>query len=348
MLHVTDRYGGGVAAALHTYLENSPVGIEHHLLAATPDGTGVAAGTRSGFASSRPLPGAWVAQALALHSAVRELRPDVVHAHSSMSGVLVRIALRGTRQRIVYSPHCYAFERTDTRLRPLYRLAERMLLTRSGVTATCSEWESRLAVEALGAHPDRVRHVPNVAGAGFRDADDALAPAGSVMSVLGIGRLTAQKDPLRFLDAVERLRGAGVDVDPVWVGGGDAALAATLTAAGVTVVPWADHVAVRARLRAAHVYLHCAAWEGFPLALLEAASVGVPVLARQIGPLGELPDATRLDRGLGGLIRSWHSGAFDVWRAANQLEWRTRLAAHTAPAQTTALRALYEGEPSDA
>lgn len=343
MLHVTDRYGGGVAAALHTYLENSPDGVEHHLLAATPDGTRVDAALDRGFTSVRPLPTALFAQPLALRAALKQLHPDVVHAHSSVSGAVVRATLRNSRTTIVYSPHCYAFERTDTPLRWAFRLVERLLLANTGMTSTCSEWESRLAVDVLGAAADRVHYVPNVAGAGFDDggAVDDTPPLTTVMTVIGIGRLTAQKDPLRFVEAIERLRGAGVEVRAVWVGGGDAQLAQRLRLAEVEVLEWADQATVRVRLRAAHVYLHCAAWEGFPLALLEAAAVGTPILAHQIGPFGELDDAARLDRGMGSLIRAWHSGAFPLWRADNRFAWRARLAAHTGAAQTSALQSLY-------
>lgn len=341
MLHVTDRYGGGVAAALHTYLENTPDGVEHHLLAATPDGTRVDAAIERGFASVRLLPSAIVAQPLALRSAVRELHPDIVHAHSSMSGAVVRATLRSARTAIVYSPHCYAFERTDTSLRWAFRWAERLLLHNTGTTSTCSEWESRLAVDVLGAPAERVHYVPNVASADFVPADEDAAPLTSVMTVIGIGRLTAQKDPLRFAEAVDRLRGAGVEVRAVWVGGGDAQLAERLRLAEVEVVEWADQPTVRARLRAAHVYLHCAAWEGFPLALLEAAAVGTPILAHRIGAFGDLDDAARLDRGMGSLIRAWHSGTFPLWRADNRFAWRARLSTHTAEAQTSALHALY-------
>ena len=52
--------------------------------------------------------------------------------------------------------------------------------------------------------------------------------------------------------------------------------------------------AVRDRLTAAQLYLHTAAWEGGPVSTVEAASLGLPVLARGIPSMVSLgyPDAS--------------------------------------------------------
>src|SRR5665213_701495 len=42
-----------------------------------------------------------------------DYRPIAIHAHSSFAGALVRLLPAKDRIKIVYSPHCYAFERLD-------------------------------------------------------------------------------------------------------------------------------------------------------------------------------------------------------------------------------------------
>ncbi len=67
---------------------------------------------------------------------VSQLAPDVVHAHSSFPGVYARAALLHG-PRLVYTPHCFAFERRDVGwvARSTYRAVERALRGRADLLA---------------------------------------------------------------------------------------------------------------------------------------------------------------------------------------------------------------------
>ena len=47
-----------------------------------------------------------------LYMTCRRYQPDLIHLHSSWAGLLGRLVPLG-RRKIVYTPHCYAFERRD-------------------------------------------------------------------------------------------------------------------------------------------------------------------------------------------------------------------------------------------
>src|SRR6185295_18437782 len=83
-----------------------------------------------------------------LRAAVADVRPDVVHLHSSMAGALGRLQppLPG-RPAVVYSPHCFAFERRDIlrERRWAYRLAEFVLARRTDAFICVSPHEAQLA-----------------------------------------------------------------------------------------------------------------------------------------------------------------------------------------------------------
>ncbi|MBQ6102953.1 MAG: glycosyltransferase, partial [Kiritimatiellae bacterium] len=74
----------------------------------------------------RGLSGRDVAAIIRLRRLIRQLRPDIVHLHSTKAGFIGRFAALGTGAAVLYSPQCFAFE-MESALRPVYRLAERLL-----------------------------------------------------------------------------------------------------------------------------------------------------------------------------------------------------------------------------
>jgi glycosyltransferase involved in cell wall biosynthesis len=283
VLHVVEALGGGVMAAVGDYVSSASPEFRHALLARVRPGhdTGDLWGVPLiPFRSDRPGPG-MIAQ---VNQVVRRLRPQVVHAHSSWAGLVVRLA-NVPRDRIAYTPHCYAFERTDRGrgVRGAFGLAEWLLAGRTGLVVAVSPREAQLA-HRLGAGR-RVRYVPNVVPV-LDEVRPAPVPGERrPVVVAGVGRLMAQKDPAWFADVVRAARRRGAEIDAVWLGGGEPAAEAALERAGVRVSGWIPRAELLARLAGADVYVHSAAWEGAPLALLEAVALGVPVIARDIPAL---------------------------------------------------------------
>ncbi|GGM18762.1 hypothetical protein GCM10010102_12900 [Promicromonospora citrea] len=280
ILHVTDRYSGGVGRAVDRITELVPE-AEHHLLSSgveSTDGRGAYAGTAA-------LPDGAAARVRAVRAAVGELAPDVVHAHSSWAGLYTRVLRLPVP--VVYQPHCYWFERPDLPgpLRRAVRAAERWLATHGSVVAAVSPHEERLA-RSLGArHVVRVPNAPS--GAAVRRAGAGRAaprgtPAGAVRTVATTGRVVAQKDPDFLARTARAARAAGAPLAFRWLGDGDPALVRRLTDAGVEVTGWLGADEVVRELAACDVYLHSAVYEGFPIAVLDAARVGLPVVVRAI------------------------------------------------------------------
>ena len=59
---------------------------------------------------------------------VRQVRPDIVHIHSSLAGVIVRICLLPVRRRpkLIYTPHAWSFSPGATRNVWFRRTCERV------------------------------------------------------------------------------------------------------------------------------------------------------------------------------------------------------------------------------
>jgi len=78
----------------------------------------------------------------------RAKRFDVVHAHSSKAGALVRAAIGGGR--VVYSPHCFAFNReTGLPIRVFTWAVEQALVPRTRAVVAACDWERRQGSRAL-------------------------------------------------------------------------------------------------------------------------------------------------------------------------------------------------------
>ncbi|NYJ01423.1 glycosyltransferase involved in cell wall biosynthesis [Nocardioides thalensis] len=273
-----------------------------------------------------------------LRQLVRRLAPDRLHAHSSYAGVVSRVVDPGVE--VVYSPHCFAFERRDAgrAANDLARRVERALVRRTSVLVACSPHEAGLARE-LG-HRDVVT-VPNRPLDRPLDRPDVRARFALPLRVVAAGRLCPQKD-WRYLLTVkgylEEVLGGRVEWE--WLGGGDPVAEDALRARDVHVTGWMPRTDVVKRLAEAQVFVHTAAWEGAPISILEATSVGLPVAARGIPTLVSLgvPGTTPTAADLAGRILALADP--DAW-AAEQRRSLLFAAAHSPELQEERLRTAY-------
>jgi glycosyltransferase involved in cell wall biosynthesis len=317
VLHVVQKYSSGVGSAIAQYTHSLP-DLEHHLLSGTAvDAEGDLA-QQAGFAGTHRMVGSPLARIRRIREVVAELRPDVVHAHSSHGGAFTRLAVRAGRNRIVYTPHCYAFERRDVRwpARAAFRMAEAALAFNTSVFAACSPREAALS-ERLSSAP--VVLVPNVVGG---------------------GRISPQKDPEFFAGAVRALRREEPALRAVWLGDGEPAMRAALEQAGVEVTGWLPSSGVLAELGAADLYLHSALWEGFPLMVAEAVALGVPTLVRPVPSFSTVPAALRMGSpdDVDGALACLRNGAA---ARTNTDSWETLLAENTVDVQASRLAEAY-------
>jgi glycosyltransferase involved in cell wall biosynthesis len=329
ILHVTECWAGGVSRAIERIAAVTPE-YEHHLAWA-----GEEAPDASRFASTARFGRGHVANMRAVRAAIRRIRPDVVHAHSSWAGLYTRL-LGSLGVPVVYEPHCYKFD--DPALNPAGRLliaaAEKALARRTAAFAVLSRHEQRLT-EKLS--PDaRTTLIPNAPHLSPR-AEDGDPP---LRAVAMIGRLAPQKDPLFFLEAALTLRARFPQLRFVWIGDGDPRLRSALERAGVRVTGWLDPAGIERELAPGTAYLHSASYEGFPLAVLDAAALGLPIVARSIPALEGTPLTTRATaEGCAAAIELLieHPEARRRARAASRALRTTMTAEH----QSTQLKELY-------
>lgn len=241
------------------------------------------AGGRHDVAIGVLRPGDWDARAQALGLEVfpllrsaRTRRADVIHAHQRIVGL--QGALLGQGAVVEHVHNVISGHRLLS-----YR-GDRVIAVANHVSDHLRREYPRVAA--------KLDVIWNGVSAPVDPRTAAERSTGAI-DVIGVGRLVPQKDPLRFLGFVARLRDEGVDVRASWIGDGplspqfDDAVAALRLHPVVTRGNWIGREQLAERLRAADLLALSSRWEGLPLVGLEALSVGTPVLTTEIGDLSD-------------------------------------------------------------
>lgn len=243
-----------------------------------------------------------IRSALQARSLINEYRPDILHCHSSKAGAIGRLAAMSVRSRprVLYSPHAVA-----ANMGTKYLAIERFLALFTDRFGAVSEGE-RMELTNLGlVSGERVDVVyPTVNTSHYFPMDRSSARAAlqipfDVRLIVGVGRLTEQKDPLRFVEIVEELLKRRRDVRAVWLGEGslrpevEAAIAAKQLREVIQLASWkAD---VRPHLAAADLLLSTSRYESFGYMVAEALAMARPVVATRIPGTSDIMDGQLAD-----------------------------------------------------
>jgi glycosyltransferase involved in cell wall biosynthesis len=290
VLHITETFSAGTGMAIVGFARGTrDQGIESHLLA-QDRGSGLLKTVQDDcpFGSAVIVPPGPLALWRAIGPAIESVDPDIVHAHSSVAGAVVRLRLAVRRKKsvVVYSPHCFAFERRDLSqaARGALRAAERVLATWTSAFVCVSPHETTLALDLIpGALVVDLVNSFDPVGEVLRPADEPATDA--ALHVVSIGRVMPQKDPAMFADVVNALRAKGQEVEAIWIGAGENHAAyAALNAADVHVTGWLAAQQIPDLMTSESVYVHSATWEAaVPIVVLDAMRLGVVVVVRRNG-----------------------------------------------------------------
>lgn len=221
-------------------------------------------------------------------AAVRDWRPDLIHAHSTFAGAVVRgLASLRTMPPIVYCPHGWVFDVIRSRsARRVAIAAERLLSHQARKIVAISDAE-RVQGEQAGIDPGKIVVVPNGIDSAVPTARASWPDAR--LKLLFVGRLDRQKGVDVLLAAVQAM---GADLCVRIVGeqvvSGGPSLASSNTCSHIEFLGWQDKPSVAAQINACDAVVMPSRWEGFGLVAIEAMRAGKPVVASAVGGLTEV------------------------------------------------------------
>jgi glycosyltransferase involved in cell wall biosynthesis len=229
----------------------------------------------------------------ALRRTVRDVRPDLVHLHSSKAGLVGRLVVRGALPT-VFQPHAWSFLAVEGATRRATLAWERFGARWTDVALCVSEDERRIGVEA-GIRPREYRVVehgldlmrwPRLDEGARAAARERLGLGGGPLAVC-VGRLHRQKNQGALLGVWPEVRERVPGAQLVLVGGGpDRAELEARAGEGVRLAGESDDVA--GWLAAADVAVQPSRWEGFPFSVLEALACSRTVVFTDVPGLRDL------------------------------------------------------------
>ena len=205
-----------------------------------------------------------------LRTIQKEVKPDIIHLHSSVAGGIGRLAFKTCKDyKLVYTPHGYAHilmgKPTDRKCR-IYKLFEEILGRRNCITLTCCESEDEVAKTLT----KRTAYVET--GVNLDDLHKTIDPVQpeptDKFTVYGMGRLCTQKQP----DLFNRIAELVPEARFVWIGTGE--LQHQLTAPNIEVTGWKPRHEAIAMGKGAQIYVLCSLGEAIAMSLIENMYIG--------------------------------------------------------------------------
>ena len=200
----------------------------------------------------------------------RDVKPDVIHLHSSIAGAIGRIVFKGKENKVVYTPHGYAhilMGDPNSLSCKAYRFVEKLLGNKSNcITLTCCESED----EEAKKFAKRTAYVET--GVNLKDLSDSLDGIQPVknekFTVYTLGRTCTQKQPWLFNEIAKAVPEARF----VWIGGGE--LDHQLDAPNLEHIAWKPRHEALALGKGADVFILCSLGEAIAMSLIENMFMG--------------------------------------------------------------------------
>lgn len=222
---------------------------------------------------------------ISLYKNLKQLNPDVIHAHSSKSGFLARTAgfLLRRNDSLLYTPHAIHYPLIKQRIkRFIYKYLERVGYWLGGTIVTCSKQEYDIIYNEItfGKTVRLIRINNGIDVTKTVPKDYRVSNRKIKIGVLG--RISEQKAPMAFAHIAKSIRAKHSNVEFVWVGGGVQDDVVNLTNAGVRVTGMLNREEALNEVSSLDIFLQTSLYEGLSLALLEAQVAGIPAVVTNI------------------------------------------------------------------
>ena len=231
---------------------------------------------------------------------IKKYQPDIVYAHSSKAGAIVRVADIGLKNYCIYNPHGWAFNmRCSNKKKALYTAIEKIAAPFCDKIICISEAEKQSALEKKICREDKLQVIYN----GVDIEAYVNGPHGEIQRkhleipddafVVGmVGRISPQKAPDIFVKAAKLIKQSIPEAHFIIVGSGDQETEIRKYAQengfadALHITGWVDNPMSYVELFDVACLL--SRWEGFGLAIPEYMLAGKPIVASNVDAIPNL------------------------------------------------------------
>lgn len=197
-----------------------------------------------------------------------EIKPDIIHLHSSIAGGIGRLVFSGKNNKVIYTPHGYNYLMVgkETLKGKFYKSLEYILGKRNCITLTCCKSEDDEAKQ----FSSKTKYIET--GLNIVDLEESLSNVELIknkkFTVFTLGRICYQKQPNLFNEIALLVPEARF----VWIGDGE--LRNKLTAPNIEITGWKSRKEALAMSKGADVFLLCSLGEAVAMSLIEEMYIG--------------------------------------------------------------------------
>ena len=220
---------------------------------------------------------------------IQKEKPDIIHCHSAKGGFIGRMAGFLTRTKTFYTPHAFSFLSTQNKIKKrIYLFLERMARLDSFLLA-CSESEKELGMEQVHYKEKRAYVWSNSV------PDAQTVPPSDLKEtspyICYIGRPSYQKNPFFLVNVIREVHKAYPDIRFYILGVGyyspdlermKRIITQYQLENTIELFPWLNHNETMGYVKNALFYLTTSRYEGLPLAVIEAMSLGKCIVASDV------------------------------------------------------------------
>ena len=227
-----------------------------------------------------------------LRRIIKQLKPDIVYAHSSKAGAFARIADLGLNNKVIYNPHGWAFNmQQSAKKKEMYKWVEKISAHFCDKIVCISDAEKESALREKICKPSKLQVIYN--GIDLEEIEKTAPMSRAQLGipedafVVGmVGRLSKQKAPDTFVKAAKLIKEKIPNAFFLMVGDGE--LRAQIEGlinqydlgSSFLITGWVDNPT--AYMKIMDVGMLLSRWEGFGLVLPEYMACSVPIVATDV------------------------------------------------------------------
>lgn len=232
---------------------------------------------------------------------INKYKPDVIYCNSSIAGAVGRLAAIGSKAKILYNAHSWAFNmRISKKKKLFYRIIERFFACFTGKIICVSNYEKTSALQNHICKPEKLQVILN--GVDIAEIEQKIANSKLTRESLNIpenayvvgmvGRISEQKAPDVFVKAARKIKDAIPQAFFIIVGDGpdQNEIEKMISDLGLKdsflITGWTTQAIEYMALF--DVAVLCSRWEGLPLVVPEYFAAKKPVVGTKIDAVDDM------------------------------------------------------------